>query len=339
MPQNATTSEVLFSAADRYYRFAVQELKRSFPVVDHVAVGEDAGLIRLDGAGLSDVAEAARTGGLRFVRHLAAAVQHRAAADAADPDVIIDLAASVAGTTDPIAVQVWASGRSRHRPEAVRAAIADRLTTAGHTVRRSGCETVLAVCLGERRVVVGLTPAADALSDWPGGRMRLAESPEQLSRAEHKLEELFSLLPLTITGDALDLGASPGGWSRILLQQGARRVHGVDPGEPAPALARHPDLSWHRTTAGEFLRRTKRTFQVIVNDMRMDPMLSVQTMITAARLQRSGDLIIITLKITTNRPVELIDRALERLGECDKIIFARQPHHNRNEVTVVGRRR
>jgi 23S rRNA (cytidine2498-2'-O)-methyltransferase len=73
--------------------------------------------------------------------------------------------------------------------------------------------------------------------------------------------------------------------------------------------------------------------------MRMDPLLSVQTMINAARLQRSGDLIIITLKITTNRPVELIDRALEDLGAKYKIIFARQLHHNRNEVTVVGRRR
>ncbi len=169
--------------------------------------------------------------------------------------------------------------------------------------------------------------------------MRLAASPDQISRAEHKLEELFSLLPLTISGDALDLGASPGGWTRILLQQGARRVHGVDPGEPAPSLARRPELTWHRTTAGEFIRRTQRTFQVIVNDMRMDPLMSVQTMINAAPLQRHGDLIIITLKITTNRPVELIDRALDNLGERYKIIFARQLHHNRNEVTVVGRRR
>ncbi|WP_152364551.1 SAM-dependent methyltransferase [Microlunatus speluncae] len=333
------TVEILFSAADRYYRFAVQELKRSFPVVDHVAVGEDAGLIRLDGAGLAEVADAARTGGLRFVRHLAEVAEHRAAGDAADPEMIIELAESAAGATEPIAVQVWASGRSRHRPEAVRAMIADRLTAAGRTVQRAGCATVLAVCLGERRVVIGRTRVADALSDWPGGRMRLAESPQQISRAEHKLEELFSLLPLTITGDALDLGASPGGWTRILLERGARRVHGVDPGEPAPSLARRPELSWHRTTAGEFLRRSKRTFQVIVNDMRMDPLLSVQTMITAAPLQRHGDLIIITLKITTNRPVELIDRALDDLGERYKIIFARQLHHNRNEVTVVGRRR
>ncbi|MFC7618774.1 SAM-dependent methyltransferase [Microlunatus sp. GCM10028923] len=333
------TTEILFSAADRYYRYAVQELKRSLPVVDHVAVGEDAGLIRLDGAGLAEVAAAARSGDLRFVRHLAEVTAHRPAADADDPAMIIDLAASAVPADGPIALQVWASGRSRHRPEAVRAAIADRLAADGREVRRAGCETVLAVCLGERRIVVGRARTADALADWPGGRVRLADSPHQISRAEHKLEELFSLLPLTIAGDALDLGASPGGWCRILLEYGARRVHGVDPGEPAPALARRPELSWHRTTAGEFIRRTQRTFQVIVNDMRMDPLQSVRTMITAARLQRPGDLIIITLKITTNRPVETIDRALENLADSYKIIFARQLHHNRNEVTVVGRRR
>lgn len=333
------TTEILFSAADRYYRFAVQELKRSFPVVDHAAVGDDAGLIRLDGAGLTEVADAARTGGLRFVRHLAEVVAHRPADELDDPKSIMELASAAVPTTGPIALQVWASGRSRHRPEAVRAAIADRLTADGRDVLRAGCTTVLAVCLGERRVVVGRTRTTDALADWPGGRVRLADSPNQISRAEHKLEELFSLLPLTITGDALDLGASPGGWTRILLEYGARRVHGVDPGEPAPALARRPDLSWHRTTAGEFIRRTRRTFQVIVNDMRMDPLQSVRTMITAAPLQRPGDLIIITLKITTSRPVETIDRALENLSASYKIIFARQLHHNRNEVTVVGRRR
>ncbi|GAB3758869.1 SAM-dependent methyltransferase [Microlunatus parietis] len=308
-------------------------------MVDHVAVGDDAGLIRLDGAGLAEVAAAARSGELRFVRHLVKAAAQLPTGEADDPAMIIELAASAAPANGPIALQVWASGRSRHRPEAVRAAIADRLTADGHEVHRAGCETVLAVCLGERRVVVGRTRTADALADWPGGRVRLADSPHQISRAEHKLEELFSLLPLTISGDALDLGASPGGWSRILLEYGARRVHGVDPGEPAPSLARRPDLNWHRTTAGEFIRRTQRTFQVIVNDMRMDPLQSVRTMIMAARLQRPGDLIIITLKITTHRPVEAIDRALEDLGESYKIIFARQLHHNRNEVTVVGRRR
>lgn len=333
------TTEVLFSAADRYYRFAVQELKRSLPVVDHVAVGDDAGLIRLDGARLAEVVAAARSGGLRFVRHLANATAQLPADQADDPAVIIDLAASAVPAKGPIALQVWASGRSRHRPEAIRAAIAERLAADGREVRRAGCDQVLAVCLGERRIVAGRTRTADALADWPGGRVRLADSPHQISRAEHKLEELFSLLPLTINGDALDLGASPGGWSRILLEHGARRVHGVDPGEPAPSLARRPELSWHRTTAGEFIRRTQRTFQVIVNDMRMDPLQSVRTMITAARLQRPGDLIIITLKITTNRPVENIDRALENLGDSYKIIFARQLHHNRNEVTVVGRRR
>lgn len=329
-------AEILFSVADRYYRFAVQELKRSFPVVDHVAVGTDAGLVRLDGAGLAEVSRSARSGELRFVRHLAAVVDRRPAAEA-NAELITDLAARAAGTEDPLALQVWASGRSEHRPEAIRAAIESRL--AGREVRRAGCAGVLTACLGERQVVVGRTPSEDALSDWPGGRLRLAETPDRISRAEHKLEELFALQPLSIEGDALDLGASPGGWTRILLQRGARRVHAVDPGEPAPALARRGDVVWHRTTAGEYLARSRRDFGVIVNDMRMEPQQSVRTMISAAKLLRPGGLIIMTLKITTNRPVEQVDRALDQLAGSYKIIFARQLHHNRNEVTVVGERR
>lgn len=333
------STEILFSAADRYYRFAVQELKRSFPVVDHVAVGPDAGVIRLDGADLADVATAARTGELRFVRHLVAGTERAAVADVAEAETIVELGSRSAPPADPIALQVWASGRSRHRPEAIRAQLESRLTASGRTVRRAGCADLLAVCLGERQVVVGRVRVEDALADWPGGRLRLATSDGQLSRAEHKLEELLTLLPLSIGGDALDLGASPGGWTRVLLDRGARRVHAVDPGEPAPALARRKDVIWHRTTAGEYLARADRNFRVIVNDMRMEPMQSARTMITAARLQRPGDLIIMTLKITTNRPVEQVDRAMDMLAGSYKINFARQLYHNRNEITVVGERK
>ncbi|HLT60295.1 MAG TPA: FtsJ-like methyltransferase family protein [Microlunatus sp.] len=285
---------------------------------------------------IGDVAAAARDGRLRFVRHLAAVTSRRPAAEA-DPESITALASAVVPDGGPIALQVWASGSAGVRPESLRAMIENRLVGAGRQIRRAGCRTVLGVCLGDRQVVVGLTRAPDALVDWPGGRVRLADAPEQISRAEHKLEELFQLHPINVQGDALDLGASPGGWTRILLRHGARRVHAVDPGEPAATLARRKDVVWHRTTAGEYLHRARRGFSLVVNDMRMEPQQSVRTMISAADVLRPGGVIIVTLKISTNRPVEQVDRALDHLSRVYKITFARQLHHNRNEVTVVGR--
>lgn len=343
MSQHSDHQRILFSAAPRFYRFAVQELRRALPVHRHKAVGEDAGIITLDGADLPVVVQACQDNSVRFVRHLAAVGGDVATGEArSDPMPHISSLVEELDLDDPaapLALQVWTSGKAPASAESVRVTVADHLRDRGHDVQRSGCPRVLSVCVGEKRIVVGITDVAESLCDWPGGRFRLADSPQRISRAEFKLEELFALLPLTIDGPALDLGASPGGWSRILLEHGAAPVHGVDPGEPDASIARHPDLVWHRTTAGNFLERTEDHFSVIVNDMRMEPLQSARTMIMAADHQRSGDVAIVTLKLTPDHAVDQADEAIDLLARRYRVIFARQLHHNRNEMTVVGRRR
>ena len=42
--------------------------------------------------------------------------------------------------------------------------------------------------------MVGLNRLEDSLSDWPGGRMRLARGEERVSRSEFKLEEAIATL-------------------------------------------------------------------------------------------------------------------------------------------------
>lgn len=343
MSQRSDHPRILFSVAPRFYRFAVQELRRSLPVQRHKAVGEDAGIITLEDASIGDVVKACEDGSVRFVRHLA-----RVGGDLATAEIRSDPLPHIQALVEgldlgdpevPVALQVWTSGNAPVAAENVRSTLVDQLSDQGHTVERSGCPRIVSLCVGEKRVVAGVTDSADSLCDWPGGRFRLADSPQRISRAEFKLEELFALFPLTLLGPALDLGASPGGWSRILLESGATPVHGVDPGEPDTSIAKHADLVWHRTTAGAFLERTTERFRLIVNDMRMDPLTSARTMIMAADRQQPGDLAIVTLKLTPDRAVDHADEALDLLVRRYRVIFSRQLHHNRNEMTVVGRRR
>jgi 23S rRNA (cytidine2498-2'-O)-methyltransferase len=77
---------------------------------------------------------------------------------------------------------------------------------------------------------------------------------------------------------------------------------------------------------------------MIVNDMRMDPAMSVGLMRSAARHLNPGGLMILTLKLTPRGGVRVVRDALARLEDVVTIELVRQLHHNRDEVTVVARK-
>ena len=331
---------VLFSVSEAYYRPAVTELRRVLNVADVLRVGPDAGIVVLGRGDIRDVHAAAGAARLRFVRHLAAVL------DAVPTDTlhgedqqIVDYVRSLELPLDSprVAVQVWESGKTTAGPQAVRLGVVALLEERGIEAVRSGGDQVLSVCIGEDTTVVAVNGGSWALSDWPGGRLRLGHSPEQISRSEFKLEELFGLHPIEGGGAGLDLGASPGGWTRILRRHGYRPVHAVDPADLDPSLLGDPGVIQHRTTAGEFLRGTRERFDIVVNDMRMVPELSAQVMADAAARLHPGGHAIVTLKLDAPDAVNQVDRALKIFGTRYDVEFARQLQHNRHELTVVGR--
>jgi 23S rRNA (cytidine2498-2'-O)-methyltransferase len=132
-------------------------------------------------------------------------------------------------------------------------------------------EQVLSVVLTPSQGYLGLSYAADNLSDWAGGARRFKREEEQVSRAEFKLLEAMELFRLSLPagGMALDLGAAPGGWTRILRRH-AMSVVAVDPGDLDPRVAADPAVRHRRQTAQSYLRTVHEQFDVILNDMRMD---------------------------------------------------------------------
>ena len=343
-------NRVLFSASAGSYDLAVAELRR-FGAAPIARVGPDAGIADLrphigvadlgPHIGVADPGPAAvLTGDLRrrrvlFVKHLTQLV---ACLD--QPSLgTLAAAAAAAVVTDRIAVQTWVSGTSRMGYGAAEAAtaIAARLRERGVAVSRAGEEYALSVCLTPRAVFLGINRAADSISDWPGGRVRLSRRPERVSRAEFKLEELLATYPLRLSGLAVDYGAAPGGWTRILRTHGMT-VIAVDPGSLHPLVAADPGVTHLRTTAGEFLRTNHRRLDLVVNDMRMDPILSSRLMVRTSRVLRPGGHAVITLKTGGGRRVlDTVDRCVQVLGGAYDVLFARQLHHNRQEVTVLLR--
>lgn len=338
------TSRVFFSADEDYLSAASQELRDLFPDAAIAPLGPDLGSIVADGLAIAGIATACREGPVTFVRHLfreAGFIPRGSATDLAT--VSTDAVATwlQLPVAPMVALHVWASGPidAPFRTDELWRALAERLDGQGIRAGRSGPNQILSACVIPDGIVLGLNGVANALTDWPGGRVRLARPKGQIARSEFKLEELFRTtdLPIPTTGIAIDLGASPGGWTRILRQRGLI-VWAVDPADLDPRIASDPDVYHIRTTAGPFLSETSLEADLVVNDMRMSADLSVSVMRGAMRRLKPGGVTIQTLKITPHGALRTVRNALSTLSDDYEMLFARQLHHNRNEVTVVARR-
>lgn len=182
---------------------------------------------------------------------------------------------------------------------------------------------------------VGLSLAVHNLSNWAGGMRRFARDEGQISRAEFKLLEALELFQIQLPprGVALDLGASPGGWTRVLRQHD-QYVTAVDPGALDPRLANDRGVRHKTVTAEQYLANEPDRFDLIVNDMRMDARDSARLMVSYAKqLYRHGS-VIMTLKLPEEHREPIIEHAFAILREAYTIAGARQLFHNRSELTV-----
>lgn len=336
---------IVVSTAEEMLPAATAELRRALPGVRVEPLAPGTGLLTGDDLDLATVARCCRETPIVFVRHLMRVVARLPLTDVQRaPDKLGEAAVAIRADEphQAVALQLWQDGNPQlpQRPDELWHTVADRLTAAGYTVRRAGQAWTLSICLTPAGALLGLNRTSEALADWPGGRVKLARGKEQISRAEFKLEELFKVAParLPAHGAALDLGASPGGWTRVLRQAGLE-VWAVDPADLDSRL--RDDLGVHhiRATAGRFLAENDRTFDVIVNDMRMTAEQSATVMLSAAQHLTPDGLAIMTLKLSPHDPLTTVRNALTILDHAYEVTFARQLHHNRHEVTVVGRKR
>jgi 23S rRNA (cytidine2498-2'-O)-methyltransferase len=334
---------IVFSADPEYFVAAQRELSVAFPKAAIERLGPDLGRLTGGPAELTDMLDALREQPVVFVRHLMREVATLPLATVrrdkqSASRAVLDLVPGGGA----VGLQIWASGESKlsYGNEELWHHLAHELGRRDVAVSRSGADTTLGLAITGAGILVGLTPRLEGYADWPGGRIRLRRDEGQVSRAEFKLEELLALGVVTLPDDglAVDLGAAPGGWTRVLRRAGLR-VIAVDPGALDDRLIGDPEIRHVAQTAGPFLARTDEPFDLVVNDMRMVPALSVGLMLTASRHLTAGGLGIMSLKLTPDHATETVQRALAELRRAYEIVFARQLYHNRNEATVVVQRR
>lgn len=204
-------------------------------------------------------------------------------------------------------------------------------------------QVIVSVLCTTEKGYIGISTSEENLSDWPGGMRHFAQTPEQISRAELKLLEALEVFGVTLPegGRALDLGAAPGGWTRLLLEAGLHVV-AVDPAKLDPRLKGHPRLEQYHGYAETYLEdaiRQRRRFEVITNDIRMDARGAARLLVQARKCLRTEGFVISTLKLPHAtrdiNPLKTLNEALRVLRRHYGIVQARQLFHNRQEVTVI----
>src|SRR5438067_1109758 len=179
---------------------------------------------------------------------------------------------------------------------------------------------------------LGISLARENLSDWPGGARHFAKTTDQTSRAEFKLLEALEVFGVALPsqGRALDLGAAPGGWTRLLLGN-SLQVVAVDPANLDARLRGHPRLEHYQGYAENYLEealKKRLKFDIIVNDMRMDAREAARLLAQASRCLHPDGLIISVFKLphATHEinPLTTLHSALNILSEHYDTIQARQ---------------
>ncbi len=273
-----------------------------------------------------------------FVRHVSPVYATASLADGLD-----ELRDRVGGLLDrfepdaTFAAQVQLLDSTNAGRHQVRAAAHDVITQAlGIEVSIPSPAQVLSIVVASERTYLGVSPVHLNLSSWPGGMRRYAREPGQVSRSEFKLLEALEIFDIVLVpgSDSLDLGASPGGWTRVLAERDVR-VAAIDPAELHPSMEAHRNVVHYRTHVQDLVKlRDLPAFSFVGNDMRMDARDSARLLVGIKHMLSPHGHGVMTLKLPTAKAVGALRRSLEILREGYHIAGVRQLFHNRNEVTV-----
>ncbi|RUO79506.1 23S rRNA (cytidine(2498)-2'-O)-methyltransferase RlmM [Pseudidiomarina taiwanensis] len=199
--------------------------------------------------------------------------------------------------------------------------------------------------LGTDHLVLGYSYSFNQ-SPWPMGILRLRMPNDAPSRSTLKLDEAFQVfIPagereqrVTSGMNAVDLGASPGGWTYQLVRRGMM-VQAVDNGPMDEALMESGQVRHFREDGFKF-KPKKRNITWLVCDMVEKPD-RVAMLMCEWLVEEYCKEAIFNLKLpmkkryqTVSESLALIKETLAEYGHGRYRVSAKQLYHDREEVTV-----
>ncbi|MCE1246926.1 MAG: hypothetical protein LWY06_09795 [Firmicutes bacterium] len=187
--------------------------------------------------------------------------------------------------------------------------------------------------------LVGVSTPSHNICEWSGGAVRFAKGDDQASRAEFKLLEAMTLFGIECREGqkALDLGSSPGGWTKVLAEKGFY-VTSVDKAPLNPDVMKMKGVNFVKKDA-QFFRCDKDVYDLLTCDINRDPIQTARTLVNMAPCLKKGSPLILTIKFPGDDPIKTIEKTRSTIESSYEVKIIRQLFHNRDEVTLYAVRK
>lgn len=343
---NSSIPDIIMSADPAYLTLAIDEIKEIDSQLEHFQEIGSGVVLGITAVGFFSIAEAWRQSPPIFARHICP-IQLIVPFANLETDLghlqtaVKEQLAPFFDPEMPFSVQTRCFGSGSFKPFEINEALALLIEAeSGAPLNVKSPVQVLSVVTNDSHAYLGISLVQHNLSDWAGGVRRFAKEKGQISRAEFKLLEAFEQfgLDLPARGHALDLGAAPGGWTRVLRQKG-QLVTAVDPGQLHPSLIHDKAIRHIPIAAEKYLTQYPDMYDLIVNDMRLDARDSARLMVAYAPYLYEHGEAIMTLKLPTVNLLKPLNHAINILNQAYDIAQTRQLFHNRKEVTLYLRKK
>jgi 23S rRNA (cytidine2498-2'-O)-methyltransferase len=166
------------------------------------------------------------------------------------------------------------------------------------------------------------------------GYEAVADDKAPPSRAFKKLVEALRVFDLPVKKGAhcVDLGASPGGWTHVLVAQGCT-VTAIDRSPLDAPLMRNKKVSFIKGDALSWL--PEKPADLLVCDVITAPERTLE-MLTTWLTKKLCSAFCVTIKFKGDPDLEVLTKLRALLSEKTTWWDGKQLCHNKNEVTVVG---
>ncbi|HYE11934.1 MAG TPA: SAM-dependent methyltransferase, partial [Patescibacteria group bacterium] len=239
-----------------------------------------------------------------------------------------------------IAVQIRkARGEYYFNPIDLKGEIDKILVELGAEAEIKEPDYIISILLDEASCYIGMSPSDLNLSTWSGGMIHYKKEDADISRAKYKLMEVLSTFELDLSDihSALDLGAAPGGWTSVLLEKKIA-VTAVDTGDMDERLNKYKNYTYIKANASE-VELPEQRFDLLTSDMSWNAKNTALLVNRASKFLKDGGYAIVTVKLMSDKVRRTIREVKEIYQEIFDVMAAKQLFHNRDEITLLLRKR